>query len=147
MLPIGGCEHQAIAGLYGIPGLDASRSWIGTEQSIDGVPSIGVMNCTGGKDIVLQFDQLCKERIGHSKTCEVRQVCGGGVLVGIRPTLRRQVGQPIRVDVVSLGEMESLSKQVHLPDKVTRRAPNGISNGNSSIVTRRQHEPIEQILQ
>src|SRR5947207_9489493 len=129
MLPIGGCEHQAVARLHGIPCLDASRSWIGTEQGIDGVPGIGVMYCTGGKDIVLQFDQLCKERIGHGKTCEVRQVSSGRILVGIRPTLRRQVREPVRVDVVGLGEMEALSKQVHRADKVSRRSTDGILYG------------------
>src|SRR5947207_14199521 len=68
-------------------------------------------------------------------------------MVGIRQTLMLQVRKPIRVDVVGLGEMESLSKQVHRADKVARRSPDGIRNGYCSIVTRRQHEPIEQILQ
>ena len=48
---------------------------------------------------------------------------------------------------MGLGEMESTCKQVHRLDKLARRSPNGICNGNSGIVTRRQHEPIEQVLQ
>src|SRR5438105_15759950 len=71
MSPMCCCEHQAIACLRGIPGLDASCSWIGTEQGIDGIPGISVMNCTGGKDKVLQFNDLRKERIGHGRACKM----------------------------------------------------------------------------
>ena len=72
MSPIGGSKHQAVACLNGKAGLDASCSRIGTEQGIDGVPGIGMMNCTDWKDIVLQFNELRKERIGHGSARQVR---------------------------------------------------------------------------
>ncbi len=43
--------------------------------------------------------------------------------------------------------MESTRELVHRLDKLARRSPDSISNSNSSIVARRQHKPIEQVLQ
>src|ERR1051326_2433899 len=144
MLPISGSEYEAVAGLECVACFDAGGSWIGAEQGIDRVPAIGVMSRAGGENEVLQFDQLCKEWVGHGVAGEVRQVGGARVLVGVWFTLGRQVGESVGVDVVGLCEMESPGKEVHRLDEFACCSPNGIGNGNGGIVTRRQYECIEQ---
>src|SRR6266849_601891 len=137
MAPACGREYQAVARLDGIACLDASCSWIGTEQGIYGVPRIGMMKCAGGENVGLQFDQLGKELSCHSVARPLHQVGGCCVLVGIGLALRRRVGETVRIDVVRLRHVELTREEVHHTYKVARRSSDSISNGNSSIVTRR----------
>src|SRR6266699_4320791 len=138
-----GREYQAIARLNGIARLDAGCSWISTEQSIYGVPRIGMMKRAGRENVVLQFDQLGKEWICHSVARQSRQVGGSRVLVGIGLALRRRVGETVRIDVVRLRQVELTREEVHDTYKVARRSSDSISNGNSSVVTRGQHQSVQ----
>src|SRR5260370_36201817 len=84
-----------------------------------------------------------KKWICHSVARQSRQVGGCCVLVGIGLALRRRVGKAIRIDVVCLRQVELTREKVHHTYKIARRSSDSISNGNSSVITRWQHEPIQ----
>ena len=67
---------------------------------------------------MLSTHNLSEERDGHGVACQAYKIVRGGVMAWNGLPVRIIVGQPIRIDVMGLKEMQTECKKIHQVYKI-----------------------------